>query len=209
MKKIIIILLLVYCIGIIAQESNDSTFKIKEISISTSSLSYLNFGFQYKKQVGNSTLLRIGLLNIQAQRSVFDPGDLYSFTQTQTNLGCDFQIGLEKRKLIDDRLILFYGIDLVGSFHFERTGNNNPSFPESLRHRDQIVLGPGFAFNSGFMIKLKNNFYFSSEISPRIIFSYRVDDTSNPELKNKTYNGSFNFNLSNVKVSFIYRLHKT
>ena len=191
--------------NILAQES--VPIRIKELYLSGNFLSFNNLGIQYKSQLNNGKFFRIGLTDISASLSKQNPYQSgFSLPSARTEFSGTFEIGLEKRAKITERLSVFYGLNFVTSFSFHRTKTEDPSLSIELRHLGDFNISPGLGFNSGFICKISNEFSASAEISPKLLYNYtsfeRIFESA--KVKDTTQGVSFNFNNQSVRLSLIY-----
>ena len=129
---------------------------------------------------------------------------------TNTTLAGTFEIGLEKRILITNKLTAFYGVNFTVTNSFQRNRRPDPSLPLDSRHLDNLSINPGFGFNSGFIYTLSDEFSISTEIIPRLLYSYSTSQRLSGLNKVKDIRQGASFNLDNqsVRVSLIYRWTK-
>ncbi|MCJ7447220.1 MAG: hypothetical protein MUO72_05990 [Bacteroidales bacterium] len=71
---------------------------------------------------------------------------------------------------------------------------------------DEFNINPGLGFNSGFILKILNNFSISAEIIPQLLFEYTsVERIDGPyKVRDTNMGGSFNLSNNSVRVSLIY-----
>ncbi|MCX6255099.1 MAG: hypothetical protein NTV31_11565 [Bacteroidia bacterium] len=206
LQMIVIILFGLLSPGLLAQESD--TNKIKELYLSGNLLTFNNFGIQYKSELRNGNFFRIGVTNIFSnvskqnfgQPSIFIPSSMTEFAGT-------FEVGLEKRSQITDRLTAFYGVNFVTTTSFQRTKTEDPSLSLDLRHLDVFNINPGLGFNSGFIYKISNEFSISAEVSPKLLYNYTSKEriSGSNKVNDTTQGGSFNLDNQSVKISLIYK----
>lgn len=188
-----------------AQESE--TGKIKELYLSGNLLTFNNFGLQYKTELKKGTFFRIGLINLffDSSKQKSDPSS-YALPSIYTDIEGSFEIGLERRKQVTEKLTAFYGINFITSTSFSRNKVEDPGLPEELRHLDSFSINPGLGFNSGFIFKIAKDFSISAEIIPRLIFKYSSNE--GPGIATKVHHiitgGEFNLDNQSVRVSIIY-----
>ena len=188
-----------------AQESE--TGKIKELYLNGNPLTFSNFGLQYKKEIKNGNFLRIGLTNLFSQISKQDFGSASTFPTANTHLEGSFEVGIEKRNKINNRLTAFYGINFVAASSFYRQKTENPSLLRDLRHLDILSINPGFGFNSGFILSISDEFAIAAEVVPQLLYNYSTTQriAGTDKITDTTQGGSFNFNNQSLRVSIIYK----
>jgi hypothetical protein len=212
MKKLQSLLILSIITGLIssslfAQESE--TGKIRELNISGNLLSFNNLGLQYKSELKNGSFFRLGLTNINSSLSKRKYGTpSTSLNSNSTSFSGKFEVGLEKRKQITDKLTAFYGINLMTSTSFQRTKREDPTLSLDLRHVDDFSINPGF--NSGFIFKITRAFSISAEIIPELIYTYSSHERIVGTIKAKDIQtgGSLNLDNESVRVSLVYQWNK-
>jgi len=125
---------------------------------------------------------------------------------TVTDLAGTFDIGLEKRKQITNKLTAFYGINFVVMTTFQRTKTEDPALSRDLRHVSVFSVNPGLGFNSGFIYTISGEFSIAAEISPRLLYHYSTTERISGAIKvnDTTQGGSVNIGNQSVKFSLIY-----
>jgi hypothetical protein len=211
MKKICIYSFLIVLISsnILAQDPADT--RSKEIYLSGNLLTFSDFGLQYKKELKNNTYFRIGFASLNPGYTRNNPGSSNMFDRSFLIISGSFDLGLEKRKSINEKLTAFGGINLYSSISFGRNKTENPNLPRELRYADSFAINSGLGFNSGLILKLLDNFSISAEITPRLLVNYSSNQNvvGTNKIKDTSTGGSFNFDSSSVRVSFIYNWTKT
>ena len=183
----------------------------KEIWLTGYLFNYNGFGLQYKSQKGSETYLRIGFNNLNAgfnKRNIDET--MGGYPTLTTNFSFKFEIGLEKRKAITEKLSAFYGINFIAGSVYVRNKTENPTLPSNLRYLDDYEISPGLGFNSGLMLNLKNAFSLAAEITPELSYSYKTHQRIISMTKAKeTYNsGYININNELIRISLIYNWSK-
>jgi hypothetical protein len=194
--------------GLYAQESVPG--KIRELHLSGNILTFSNFGLQYKSELRNGNFFRIGLNSLNFNINKSNPGSSVAYNSVSTSFSGGFDIGLEKRKQITEKLTAFYGINFTTSVSFDRSKYENPSLPQNLRYLDSFSINPGLGFNSGFILKISDAFLISAEVIPKLILRYSSSQgiDGSDKVKHINTGGSFNFDNQSVLVSLIYRWNK-
>jgi hypothetical protein len=195
--------------GLFAQVSETS--RIKELYLSGNLLTFNNFGLQYKSELKNENFFRLGLTDIYSQFSKqYFGSPSVLLPNSMTELAGTFEVGLEKRSKISNRLTAFYGVNFVTSISFQRNKTEDPSLSRDLRHIDVFNINPGLGFNSGFIYTISGEFSVSAEVSPKLLYTYtskeRISGTN--KVNDTTQGGSFNLDNHSVKVSLIYAWSK-
>ena len=211
MKKLHLQLIVTILFGLLSQSllaQESETTKIKEIYLSGNLLTFNNFGLQYKSELKNGNFFRIGVTDIYSEVTKQNYGlPMPTLPSTSTHFTGAFEIGLEKRTQITNKLTAFYGVNFVMTASFQRNKRKDPTLPLDSRHLDDFSINPGFGFNSGFIYKITDEFSISAEVIPRLLYNYsstqrisglnKVNDTSQ--------GGSFNLDNQSVLVSLIYK----
>lgn len=209
LQMIVIILFGLLSSGLFAQESETS--RIKELYLSGNLLTFNNFGLQYKSELKNGNFFRLGVTDIYSHFSKQNFGSPSVFLPSSTTeLGGTFEVGLEKRLKINNRLTAFYGVNFVTSTNLQRTKTEDPTLSLDLRHLGVFNINPGLGFNSGFIYTISGEFSVSAEVSPKLLYNYttkeRISGTN--KVNDITQGGSFNLDNTSVKVSLIYTWSK-
>lgn len=209
LQIIVIILFGLLSSGLFAQESGTSGNK--ELSLSGNLLTFNNFGLQYKSELKNGNYFRIGVTDILYDIRNQDYGiPMPTLPSTSTDIAGTFDIGLEKRTQITNKLTAFYGINFTVMANFQRDKSPDPSLPRDLRHLDVLTISPGLGFNSGFNYKISDEFSVSAEIIPRLLYSHsrsqRISGLN--KINDITQRASFNLDNQSVRISLIYKWSK-
>jgi hypothetical protein len=205
---VVIILAVFFPSSLFAQESGKS--RIREIYLNGNLLTFNNFGLQYKSETPKGNFFRIGVTTFNSDVVKYKPGSSVLFGTISTNISGGFEIGLEKRKQLTEKLSAFYGINFTSTANFARSKNDNPAIPADLRYTDSFNINPGLGFNSGFILKITADFLMSAEIIPQILFRYSSSEgvEGSNKVKHVNTGGSLNFDNQSVRVSVIYRWNK-
>ena len=209
LKMIVIILFGLLSSGLFAQES--ATSRIKELYLSGNLLTFNNFGLQYKSELKRGNFFRLGVTDIYSHFSKQNFGSPSVLLQSSTTeFAATFEVGLEKRSRISNKLTAFYGVNFVTSTNYQRTKTEDPTLSQDLRHLDVFNISPGLGFNSGFIYTISGEFSVSAEVSPRLLYNYTTQEriTGTNKVNDTTQGGSFNLDNTSVKVSLIYTWSK-
>jgi hypothetical protein len=210
MEKTCIYVFFIACISssLFAQDPGET--RSREIYLSGNILTFSDFGLQYKSELQNNTWFRIGLASLNPYYHQENPGSSGAYDHSFFNISGSFDLGLEKRRSINEKLIAFYGINLYSSVNFNRNKTEDPALPLGLRYVDTYNFSSGFGFNSGLILNLSDNFAISAEIKPRLLINYSSSQyvTGTYKTTDTSMGGSFSFNSSSVSISFIYRWSK-
>lgn len=210
MKKLhlqmkVIILICLFSQSLFAQDSE--TVKIKELYLSGNLLTFNNFGLQYKSELKNGNFFRIGVTDISTHLTKRnDYPQSAALPSTSTQFVGSFEIGLEKRAHITNKLTAFYGVNIVIATSFQRSKTEDPTLPLDLRHIDNFSINPGLGFNSGFIYRINDEFSVSAELIPRLLYNYNSSQGISGLTKASDISQGVSFNLDNqsARVSLIY-----
>lgn len=191
--------------GLFAQISETS--RNKELSLNGNLLTFNNFGLQYKSELKSGNYFRLGITDIVYDITKQDYGTpMPTLPSTNTVIAGTFEIGLEKRTQITNKLTAFYGVNFTFTSSFHRNKRPDPSLPLDSRHLDNLTVNPGFGFNSGFIYKISDEFSVSTEIVPRLLYTYSTSQRVSGlnKVNDTTQGASFNLDNQSVRVSLIY-----
>jgi hypothetical protein len=209
LQMIVIILFGSLSSELFAQVSETS--RIKELSLNGNLLTFNNFGLQYKSELKNGNFFRLGVTGINShfsKQNFGSPSVLYPTSMIE--LAGTFEVGLEKRARINNRLTAFYGVNFVTSTSFQKRKTEDPTLPLDLRHLDVLNINPGLGFNSGFIYTISGEFSVSAEVSPKLLYNYTTSEriSGTNKVNDTTQGGSFELDNRSVKISLIYTWSK-
>lgn len=197
MKKALLVSMTILSIMPLFSIAQDAAPKVREVGLNFSNLN--NFGIRYKCGT-DKTLLRLTLLSINGSSNVSELGpDL----NNQSNLGFGFNIGFEKRKVINEKFDFYYGLDLLTSYNYS-------TFEQYDTNRETWSASPGLGLVLGLRYKISNEFNISAEVVPS--FRYSTSNTSSTfngvtqEWTNSGY--SYGINNSSASLTLAYRFGK-
>ena len=179
--------------------------KIHEIGLTFASLD--NFGIRYK--TGNEkTLLRITILamNINSNNAWGEEED--SIDIKNSGYGAGFRIGFEKPIPIVKNFNLFYGLDLIGDFNYQKIKQEERFYNY---HNTSWSISSGLAFVFGGTCSLGDHFRFSAEISPSLRYAYQNNKTTTngqPEVTTQSNNVGFGLGNYGANLTIAYRIIK-
>lgn len=195
--------------NLFSQESDKP--KIKEIYLTGNLLTFNFFGSQYKSELKNGNFLRIGMTDIHSEvRKQNYALPMTGLPYTSTEISGIFEIGLEKRKQITDKLFAFYGVNFVVSSNFHRNKRQDVSLPLESRRLDDYSINPGFGFNSGLIYSISDEFLISAELTPRLLYHYSTSQrvTGLDKVNDTSHAISFDLDNQSIRVSVIYKWNK-
>jgi len=208
LQSFLLILLGLLSSNLFAQEPEIG--KIKEIYLSGNPFKSDNFGLQYKSETKKDNFFRIGLTNLNFDLKKWDQGSSIAYNSTSTNISGAFDIGLETRKKLTEKFIVFYGINFTTSVVFQRSKIESTTLPLNLRHTDTFNINPGFGFNSGFILNITRDISISAEIIPTLVFNYTSIEglEGSDKIKTITTGASLNLDNQSALISLVYRWGK-
>ena len=194
--------------NLFSQESKPG--KVKELYLNGNLLTFNNFGLQYKSELNNGNFFRIGWVNFYTGFSNLKDGTSPQYNSSDFHFNGDFEIGLEKRKQISERLTFFYGINFLTMTSFNIHKKEDPGMPLDQRSLNDLNLSPGIGFDTGLMFKITGDFSIAAEIMPALLFNYASrEEISGTETVKDTQTGvSLDFNTQSVLISLVYRWNK-
>jgi len=191
MKKFIACSFAILIFGNLFSQENPT--KTKEIGLVFSSLN--SFGLRYK--CGNEkTLFRITALVLNGTNTTNDYSN-YSYnnvsdavpSSSSKTLGGGLNIGIEKRKQINDKFYFFYGADLINSYNENKTTTYTPSTSSigvyangTYTMRSTILnnssdthswtMSSGIGILIGAAYRISNSFSIAAELLPNVSYKY-------------------------------------
>ncbi len=199
MKKALLVSMALFITIPFYSIAQDIPQKVHEAGINFSSLN--NFGIRYKCGTDN-TLLRLTLLSINGNNTATK---LDSVTNNQSSMGFGFNIGFEKRKMINEKFDFYYGLDLLSTYTYNKTVNNQ--FKTSSENSS---FSPGLGFVLGLRYKINSAFNITAEVIPSVKYSSgKITNTNNSVNSTQTTSGySFGLLNSNASLTLAYRFGK-
>lgn len=189
--------------NLFAQE--EKQVRIHELGLTFANLD--NFGIRYK--TGNKkTLLRMTLLamNLNSNNSW---GEEKDSTSHHTNgYGTGFRFGFEKPISLVKNFNLFYGLDLIGDYDFQKSKSE---WPDSHLENSYWAVSTGIAFVFGACYDFTEHFRVSAEISPSVWYTYQNTKSSTnelPEVKTQSSNVAFGLSNYGASITVAYRFNK-
>lgn len=197
--------------------AQDSTFKkCNEIYLTTPSINLEGPGLKFKTQMKGDLFFRVGLLNLYIKSNNY-PASNVNYPRRETNFGIGFNIGLEKRKMINNTFSFFYGLDFVTEAGYGFCKVENAFIAKEMRTEYKYYINPGIGFGSGVLFNLNNHFFLGAVLNPQILFRYSKDqeylnlsddDTEIIEYYNRYTGLSFDFDTESIRILFMYRWDK-
>ncbi len=198
--------------AVIAQDSD--SIRNREIYLTGNVLELKDFGMEFKSEYKKNTYLRLGITNIFLnvfKTNYEDPSPINSPYSISSEFRGRFEVGIEKRKQINNRLEGFISINFILGGGFSRMKYDFPDTPRNLQFLDNYSISSGFDFNSGFIAKISDQFLIAAEIVPGIIFSYysyqklQPADPEIEKVKGENFTGTFNLDNEFARLSLVYR----
>ena len=207
MKRInFCIILLAFILPTISNAQENLQGKTKELYISVDLLSFNNLNLEFKSALKNNWFYRISATNLNVSSNDNDRALPSVYDQKTTSVNGGLDIGIEKRKQLNEKLWLFYGINIFESTSFSRTNTADPTLPKDLRNQDNLLIGTGLGFDSGFILNIVGNFSVSAEISPRLSYSHNSHTFINNSEKYKDTIQTYGFGISSsiIRISLLF-----
>ena len=214
MKKLnnLFILILIFFLNSNILNGQESSPLSKEIYLYGKFLDFGNLGLEYKSELKEGTFLRIGInrLNFNFDKTKTGLISSNNYPTKFSNLTGRFEIGIERRKNITDKLSAFYGVDVFTEGRFMRNKSENPNYPADLRFTDDLTVTPGLSFNSGFILNIKGAFSIATVLAPEIAYTYSSKEmvVNSTKVKATQNEGSLNIGNQYIQIGLIYKWDK-
>ncbi|MES2139787.1 MAG: hypothetical protein V4511_08755 [Bacteroidota bacterium] len=197
MKKALLVSMTIFSIMPLLSIAQDAAPKVREVGLNFTNLN--NFGIRYKCGT-DKTLLRLTLLSINATSNDNEFG---SGLNSQSNIGFGFNIGFEKRKVINEKLDFYYGLDLLTSYNYNRSD-------QGITSRETWGASPGLGLVLGLRYKISNEFNISAEVVPSVKYSTGETITTSSGVKVSSTTTGYSFGLANnsASLTLAYRFGK-
>jgi len=220
MKKANIHILLTLSIAFTTFESiaqkSDSTLN-REVYLTGNFLELNDFGMEYKSEYKTNTYLRLGISNLylDVDKTIYEhPSPINSPYSITSEFRGRFELGIEKRKPINEKFEAFISGNFILGGGFTRLKHDYPDQPSDLQYLDTYGISSGFAFNSGFIARITDNLLIAAEIVPELIFSYSTNQKLElvnsviEKVKTENVKGTFKLDNEYCRLSIIYRWNK-
>lgn len=201
MKKIVIGFIVVVCLysnSVFAQDSIRSPYK--EIWVSTN-FSPLHFDLTYKKQTGERTFFKLGLVNLSANLSGSSASTPTNFPVNTMSYSGGLEVGIEWRKPLAKRLTFFNGPSVMGFYQYNSVVNNNPALPNRRNYTQLYSIAVPYSL--GFLVSVYRNFLAAVEIDPAIAVNYNINMNNGRRIYG--YNTNFVLDNRSALISLLYR----
>ncbi len=209
MTKLKIFITLIFAICAVCTQGQDTTkaTKIKEYYLGIADLSPFNISFKYKRQLKNTSFIKIGLVSISGNIREYKPRNSAMFSSTYYRGSLGLIVGLEFRKNITDKFILFHGPNLSLVYNGSMTEVNDSSLPQRQRRTITQTASIGIPYTLGIMFLVTKRFLIAAEINPEVLYSYTSYENRQSAASNyKHYSPSFNFSTEYGLISVAYRI---
>jgi hypothetical protein len=181
--------------------------KIREIGLTFANLD--NFGIRYK--TGNEkTLLRITMLAMNITSDNTWGRETDSTSIKSSGYGAGFRIGFEKPIAIVKNFDLFYGLDLIGGFNYQKRKSEG-LYQNYNYNSTSWSISSGLAFVFGGTYSLGDHFRFSAEISPSLQYSFveqKNSTSGNEDIELQSHNIGFGLSNNGASITVAYRFNK-
>lgn len=192
-----ILALLILCSrSLLAQETGAQ--KGSEIYVYGSLKELTLTGITYKSAIRPNRFFRVAATGLDFENSISKPSGSTDSKSLAATGG--FQIGLENRIKLAEKLSAFYGVDLYASVAYRKNE------PQSGYINKYTAFAPGLSFGSGLILNVIRNLHVALEFEPAILVNLATTEyQGTPPVKNKTVNYLFDFNIDDVKLALVYK----
>lgn len=163
----------------------------------------LNLGLQYKSEYKKDRFITFSVANLIGNYGESLPKTTQVFGEHHVALHPEIGIGLEKRKNLDEKLMLAFGPILGGSLDYSWKKTDNPSLPLEDRTISTLAVHPFVGYSFGLLYQTSRNLLLSAYLNPRLALSYNKS-TDNAI----TYNFDLYVSSEWLTLSIAYRLDK-
>jgi hypothetical protein len=135
LKKLIILLLIsTYSVSSFGQDSINT---INEFYLTIANFSPVNVHLKYKRQIGNKTFFKVGLVNLSASSNNQQYKNSSNFWTSTLSYSAGIELGIEFRKQLTKRFSLFHGPNLSCTYREKILRVVNPSL--SISKQKDII----------------------------------------------------------------------
>jgi len=194
--------------------AND-TLRIREIGLTGAGISS-SLGLTYRFGKPHS-LWRISGFNFGGNQ-FREAGEEWEgeMVSVNTRFGSGLSFGKEYRSIKSSKIELRYGIDARLTFQFNHSSRELEAFPGNNRESRSLQFTPGIGGVLGMNYLLNEQFLIGGEVLPVMGYTFGREitirenaDGTEPTEEHVNLSGfNFNFNTSQVRLSFIYRFTK-
>ncbi len=163
-----------------------------------------SWGLQYKSEYKKERYVTLSVANLISGYGESLPKSTGFFSESHFVIHPEIGIGLEKRKNLDDKLMLAYGPTVGGSLDYSWKKTNDPSLPLEDRTSSSLVLHPFIGYSVGLLYPISKNFLLSAYLNPRLALSY-----NNKTDNSVTYNLDLYVSSEWLAFSIVYRMDKS
>ena len=209
MAKLKIFITLLLAITVVCTQGQDSTKakKIKEYYLAIADISPFNISIKYKRQLKNLSFVKIGLVSISGRRNDYEPRNPTAYSSTYYSGSAGLILGLEFRKNITDKFIVFHGPNLSLIYRGSMSEIDNPVLPQRQRRTITHTATVGIPYTVGLMFLVTKQFVIAAEINPEVLYSYTsYENRQNAASNYKRHAPSFNFSTEYGLISVAYRI---
>ena len=187
----------------LAQENNSK--RITEYYLTPLSFDRLSFSLKYKRQLKQNKFIKIGLIDLGGYLQNFKPNSSGLFPANTFQYSAGFQVGIEKRKTLNDRFSLFHGPNIGASYRHFQSELLDPALPVSDRKtisRQQVV---SLNYTIGALLNVTDRILLAAEVNPGLYYTFTYDKVLiNQSGRNASISGGLSTNF--VQLSLAYRL---
>jgi len=203
MKKLIFLSMFFVAVAGSAQTTPDPlTSEFYLTSMNPINLS--SWGLQYKSEYKKERYVTLSVANLISGYGESLPKTTGFFSESHFVIHPEIGIGLEKRKNLDNNLMLAYGPTVGGSLDYSWKKKNDPSLPLEDRTSSSLALHPFVGYSVGLLYPLSKNILLSAYLNPRLALSY-----NNKANNSITYNLDLFVSSEWLAFSIVYRMDKS
>jgi hypothetical protein len=165
MKKILVASLAMA--SFFSVEAQETISAGREIYLSAESFNS-GFGLTWKRPMNEQVYYRVGITNIHFNYQNYIPSSTIQFPVRQYSFRFLTSSGFEFRKAITPGFTFYHGPNFFLGSEFNLSHIENPAIPYDARTSESNEISPGIFYSFGFIVPIKGNFYFSSEVNPMV-----------------------------------------
>lgn len=201
----------IFLANILSSHIVDAQTKTRELYLTGIGITDLQFGLQYKASPNGKIFFRYSFINFETSYNKHTPSSTTIFPSSDFHTHLGLEAGIEIRKNINQRMVIYTGLNLIAEGDFMREKSDNPLLPAEFREMDRYTISPGLGLNSGVILNLGSGLMLSAEIAPKILMNFiLIEDQVDPDNKTFTRYTTFDMllNTQSVSISIIYQWNK-
>jgi hypothetical protein len=183
-----------------------ATSKIREYYLTVSDVSPVRINIKYKRQAGQKSFIKLGLINLSAFKETRGQNSSATFPVSGINYSGGILFGIEFRKPIGSKFSLFHGPNLSYLYQKAVLWRLDPSLPVNQQRDNVDSHTASIPYSLGLLFNITSNILLSAEINPAVSFFYEISKTG--EDPRGRYTDKISFALDNRQGlnSLVYRL---